>query len=417
MKKIVFVIIGFFNGGLERRVTNLSNELVKSGYSVEIAAVRGVSDTPFFELDKRVKLVDINEKQNTFRYVDFSEEKTSGANAPAAEVSALDHYEESSFKGNGLKKKIRKTAAFFIKNSILFRKANNSRYSAVYKDYFQKASPDIVVSFGVNFHERVLSAAKGFDFKIFDAEINAHQSVIPQDRVRRKSYFNLFKKVDGIIVQTQSEKEYFQKKFKNIYVINNPIKPDLPLADKVKREKVIVNFCRITPQKNLSLLLEAFCRFHNEYPDYILKIYGNVQQQMEIDEKNILVKRISELNISDCAFVLPPAPDVHKKIIDSAMYVSSSDFEGLSNSMLEAMAIGLPCICTDCMGGGTREVMTDRENGLIVPMNDADAMYRAMKEFIENPELAEKCSQNAIKIREKLSVEKITRQWLEVIEK
>ena len=138
---------------------------------------------------------------------------------------------------------------------------------------------------------------------------------------------------------------------------------------------------------------------------------------MEIDEKNILVKRISELNISDCAFVLPPAPDVHKKIIDSAMYVSSSDFEGLSNSMLEAMAIGLPCICTDCMGGGTREVMTDRENGLIVPMNDADAMYRAMKEFIENPELAEKCSQNAIKIREKLSVEKITRQWLEVIEK
>ena len=69
------------------------------------------------------------------------------------------------------------------------------------------------------------------------------------------------------------------------------------------------------------------------------------------------------------------------------------------------------------MGGGTREVMTDRENGLIVPMNDADAMYRAMKEFAENPALAEKCSQNVIKIREKLSVEKITRQWLEVIEK
>ena len=84
--------------------------------------------------------------------------------------------------------------------------------------------------------------------------------------------------------------------------------------------------------------------------------------------------------------------------------------------MLESMAIGLPCVCTDCLGGGTREVMTDHENGLIVPMNNAEAMYRAMKEFVENPELAQKCSENAVKIREKLSAKGIARQWLEVIE-
>ena len=99
------------------------------------------------------------------------------------------------------------------------------------------------------------------------------------------------------------------------------------------------------------------------------------------------------------------------------MFVSSSDYEGLSNSMLEAMAIGLPCVCTDCLGGGAREVIKDRENGLIVPMNDAEAMCRAMKEYIEDPALAEKCSLNAAAIREELSVEKITRQWLDIIEK
>ena len=60
--------------------------------------------------------------------------------------------------------------------------------------------------------------------------------------------------------------------------------------------------------------------------------------------------------------------------------------------------------------------MTNRENGLIVPMNDAEAMCRAMKEFVENPGLAEKCSENAAKIREKLSAKKIARQWLNVIE-
>lgn len=416
MKKIVFFIIGFFNGGLERRVTNLSNELVNNGYSVEIAAVRGVSDTPFFDLDEKVKLVDINEKQNSFRYIDFSRKKNQSVTNSESESSPLDYYSESKFKGNGVKKKIRKATAFLLENSIILRRVNNMRYSEVYKEYFHEASPDIVVSFGVNFHERVLTAAKGLKCKLFDAEINAHQYIIPQDRVRKNSYFYLLKKVDGIIVQTQSEKEYFQKRLKNVFVINNPIKSDLPIPNSGRREKVIVNFCRVTPQKNLSLLLEAFQRFHYEYPKYVLKIYGNVQQQMEIEEKNRLLKRISELDLSDCAFLLPPIPDVHEKIINSAMYVSSSDFEGLSNSMLEAMAIGLPCICTDCQGGGTREVMVDHENGLIVSMNDPEAMYRAMKEFVENPELAKKCSHNAAKIRDILSVDKITRKWIDVIE-
>ena len=48
-------------------------------------------------------------------------------------------------------------------------------------------------------------------------------------------------------------------------------------------------------------------------------------------------------------------------------------------------------------------------------MNDPEAMYRAMKEFVDNPELAEKCSRNAAKVRDKLSVEMITQQWLDII--
>lgn len=98
------------------------------------------------------------------------------------------------------------------------------------------------------------------------------------------------------------------------------------------------------------------------------------------------------------------------------MFVSSSDYEGLSNSMLEAMAIGLPCVCTDCLGGGTREVMVDHENGLIVPVNDTEALFAAMKEYATSFDLSKKCSENAARIREALSVEKITKQWIQVVE-
>ena len=171
----------------------------------------------------------------------------------------------------------------------------------------------------------------------------------------------------------------------------------------------------MTPQKNIELLIDAFEKFHNEYPQYKLEIYGNAQDNEEKTYKSSIVKIINERKLDDCVFVYPPTARVHERVIKSTMFVSSSDYEGLSNSMIESMAIGLPCVCTDCLGGGTREVMVDHENGLIVPMNDPEAMYRAMKEFVDNPELAEKCSRNAAKIRDKLSVEKITQQWLDVI--
>ena len=171
----------------------------------------------------------------------------------------------------------------------------------------------------------------------------------------------------------------------------------------------------MSPQKNLDLLIESFVRIHTEYPDYILKIYGNTVEDSEEEYKSRIIQRIQRLGLEDRIFVLPPAADVHQRIIDSAMFVSSSDYEGLSNSMIEAMAIGLPCICTDCLGGGTREVMIDEENGLIVPMNAVDAMYQAMKRFIENPEFVEQCGKNASKLRDKLDVKRITQQWLSVL--
>ena len=97
------------------------------------------------------------------------------------------------------------------------------------------------------------------------------------------------------------------------------------------------------------------------------------------------------------------------------MFVSSSDFEGMSNSMLEAMGMGLPTICTDCPAGGARAIIKDHENGILVPIKDVESMYRAMKEVAENKELAEKLSVNGTKLRDELSVDKIVSQWLEVI--
>ena len=97
------------------------------------------------------------------------------------------------------------------------------------------------------------------------------------------------------------------------------------------------------------------------------------------------------------------------------MYVLSSNYEGISNSLLEAMAMGLPAISTDCPIGGSRMLINDHANGILVPVGDRKALCDAMKGLAENKEFAERISIEAAKLKESYSVEKIVDMWREMI--
>ena len=104
-------------------------------------------------------------------------------------------------------------------------------------------------------------------------------------------------------------------------------------------------------------------------------------------------------------------------ISDAGMFLITSDYEGISNSLLEAMAVGLPCVSTDHTPGGARLLITDHENGLLAPMGDVDALAGAMCEFADNPELAQKCGNNARDVVNRFEPSRIIDQWEEYIEK
>ena len=86
-----------------------------------------------------------------------------------------------------------------------------------------------------------------------------------------------------------------------------------------------------------------------------------------------------------------------------------------SVSTLEAMALGIPTVSTDYPSGGARAVIRSGENGLLIPVGDATGLYEAMKRLIEEPELAQKLSKNGLALRQSLSVDTITGQWLDFI--
>ena len=108
--------------------------------------------------------------------------------------------------------------------------------------------------------------------------------------------------------------------------------------------------------------------------------------------------------------------NLHEHIKDASIYVMSSNYEGISNGMLEALAMGIPVVATDCPIGGAKMYIEHGINGLLVPVGDEEKLTEALTTMIERPEYAESLGRRAINIRRDLSVENIGLMWKRVID-
>lgn len=218
----------------------------------------------------------------------------------------------------------------------------------------------------------------------------------------------------GGVFQTEGAMAYYGKGLqKRGKVIPNPIflKGAVPVVPYEKKEKTIVSVGRFdNQQKRLDVMLNAFSIFLKSHPEYILKLYG-----AGTDEA-IIRQWCNELGIeSDVKFMgLTTQPMVD--IAGDGMFLITSDYEGISNALLEAMAVGLPCVSTDHSPGGARLLITHGENGLLAPIGDAEGLAKCMCEFAENPELAKKCGENAKDVVNRFNPEKIIDMWENYIE-
>ena len=401
MKQIVFVVGNYKNGGVPMRSTNLANEFARRGYPSTILVTKDIAENIFFDIHKDVSIVSLKEYVASHRSDEAAEKILNKRKRKIRFIKYLRYF--SKF-----------FAALDKKLAAKIRNLRRSEDLAV----FAATNPSCVyIPFGISYYEDTFYGTKNTNAKIIYAERNAPEVELPKDKAEKERLLGLISKADGAVLQTEAELEFYGNRVKNSAVINNPVKANLPEPFEGERRKVIVNFCRIAEQKNLPLMINAFMEFHKAHPDYTLEIYGNTVEESEEELKREYISLIESLNATDCIKILPPRADIHAVVRDCATFVSSSDFEGLSNSMLEALAIGLPCVCTDCLGGGAREMITNGKNGLLVPMNNVTVLADAMARMADDKTFAENCSQNAVKVRETHKVETIAAQWLEAIKK
>ncbi|MEN6461353.1 MAG: glycosyltransferase [Syntrophomonas sp.] len=277
------------------------------------------------------------------------------------------------------------------------------------RNVFKRNPGASIIAFEYFVNMQTIAAGLGLKNKIIISERNDPAQQENRKIIKHMRSF-LYYFADSLVCQTPDARAYFPKAVqKKTNIIANPIMAGLPEPIRGERRKEIVNFGRFEKQKNLLLLIDAFALLYKEHPEYKLSLYGDG------NEKNRIETYIDEKHLRDCISLHGSTPDIHNKILDCAMFVSSSDYEGLSNSMLEAMALGLPCIVTDCPCGGARMMINSYENGILVPVRDVKAMYEAMKYMIENPEKAAAISKNTAKVRLDLAVSKIVTEWERVI--
>lgn len=192
----------------------------------------------------------------------------------------------------------------------------------------------------------------------------------------------LYPAAEGCVFQTEDAQMWFSKSVqRKSRVIFNPVSDvffsnqGMPL-----KEKRIVSCGRLSKQKRFDLLINAFDQICDVFPEYTLEVYGVG------DLKHQLQEQITNLNRADRIRLMGRCEDISNAIKDASLFVLSSDYEGLPNALMEAMALGLPVISTDCGGGGARALIEDGVDGCIVPCNDVNALATAIKAYLAAPE-------------------------------
>lgn len=223
-----------------------------------------------------------------------------------------------------------------------------------------------------------------------------------------KLYRNFFYRfADCFCFQTEEAQKSFSDSIqKKSFVLPNPVDSELPEIYIGERAKKIVSVGRLQPVKNHRMLIQAFAEFCKEYEEYSLHLYGKGELEQEL--RNLT----AQLEIEDKVTFHGFCNNVKEEIKDSSMFVLPSNYEGISNALVEALAMGIPVIATDCPIGGCRMYINNEKNGILIPTGDVNALQYAMKKLASNNAFAEKISNNGTEIRESCSVEKIATELL-----
>lgn len=199
-------------------------------------------------------------------------------------------------------------------------------------------------------------------------------------------------------------------------VIPNPVHWPLPQAEPRKYpeprpgRRRLLAVGRLHQDKGFDLLIQAFEQLASAHPDWDLVILG------EGGERAALEAQLRQSGMQDRVWMPGRVGNVGDWYASADLYVLTSRFEGLSNTLLESMASGLAAVCFDC-DTGPREVVRDGVDGVLVrPNGDVPALCAALEAVMGDDAMRARMAAAAIDVRDRFSANRVLARWEELFD-
>lgn len=271
--------------------------------------------------------------------------------------------------------------------------------------------PDAVISFLPKADMLTYTVAKELRFIWIPSERN---DPMARSKAERSILNFIYRSADVLVCQTRKVAKFYESRgVKRTSVIQNPlILKDTPDAQIDVPESYFVAAGRLAKQKNFEMLIDAFAAAVSKRncTDKLLIIGDG-------PEREKLNKKIETLGMAEMIILPGRTNNINAYLKRAKAFVLSSNYEGLPNAMLEAMAMGLPIISTDFFTGAAREFV-DEQNGVVISVGDRDAMTAAILRLsaLEKEALC-RMGQASRKKVQPLAVDKICQDWTVLVQK
>ena len=355
---ILFVTSTLTSGGSERVMSLLANEFVKRNYLVTIICFN--KHVVFYPVSNSVKVV-------------FAEDEVGG--------------------------------------NSLFRKC------VWLRKYVKDVGPDVVIPFMEAVYCVTLFSLIGLSVPVISSErIDPRKSPFFRNVLRRI----FLPMTTHLVVQTQDIKNFYPSFIrKKTSIIYNPVREEVfsfqnsvqSMEQEIKERKQnrIISIGKLYPQKNQKMMIRAFAKIADNFPDWQLVIYGEGPLR---DSLELLVE---SLNLNGKVLLLGRTEHVVDELKKSKIFCFSSDFEGMSNAMIEAICAGLPIVTTNV--SGVSELVEDGKSGYVVPCGDVEQLAQALQKVMVNNALQKEMAECNLKKADMFKLDNIVNQWEQLIQK
>lgn len=303
---------------------------------------------------------------------------------------------------------------YVIKGIFLKRRQHQKRLEKV----LNEINPDIVVSTGTS-EKNFLPTLKIKSSPAFIREVHFEKNYRLRSAKGWKDrlvahvanfydYGYRIRKYHKIVVLTKEDKENNWREWNNVLVIPNPMTSQLDRSSVCVSPKVLAAG-RLVRQKNFTSLIRIWYKVAEKHPEWTLEIWGNGEQ------KEMLQDQINRLNLGRTVFLRGFTSALQQKMIQSSIFLLSSDYEGFGLVLVEAMSVGLPIVSYACPAGPC-DLIEDGQNGFLIPMGNEDLFAEKICTLIENEELRKGMGKNALIKSKEYQIDPIISRWMLLFE-